>query len=239
LVLAALVVAAILAPVSLGSGEVTVPITTDSEVRFPLQVRLLRSEIPARGAVPAALHLGGRIHEEYSRPPELRELRLEGDRHVRLDVTGLPTCGLRKLPTGPPPSSKCADAIVGRGFASIESGFPENMPIDVPTDLTVYNAGVEKGVTRLWIAGYLSPIEDAPIFVPVKVRKVSKGKYGWEAVASVPPIWEGHGSITIFNLTLHRRVISATCPGGSLLAATQSTFWDGTVFATKYRQRCR
>jgi len=232
----AVVVTATTAPASHGPAA-ELPI--DPELEFPLGIHLIRHPVPAGEAVPAALHLGGKIRKEYGLVPELRELRLEGDRHVRLNVAGLPACGLGKLPTQPPPSQRCADAIVGRGFAVVQSQFPENMPMNIPMDLTVYNAGIRSGVTRLWIYAYISSIEPGPIYVPVTIRKLGDGRYGWEAVAPVPSIFDGNGSITEFNLTLQRRIVSAICPGDTLFAASRSTFSDGTVLGLKYQQRCR
>jgi hypothetical protein len=219
------------------SGEVAVPLPN---LEFTLHSRSAPSKLPADHQVPIALHLGVKIrNRDYSIPPQLRQVQFEGDKHGELDVTGLPTCGRRKLPTGPPPAKKCADALVGRGYANVLSAFPETTPMNIETELTVYNAGARGEETRLWIYGYLWPIQAGPIYVPVKVRKVSNGVYGWKAIASVPTIFEGHGSITDLNLTLQKRVLAASCPGGKLSAKSRSTFSDGTVVESTSLQRCR
>jgi hypothetical protein len=207
-------------------------------LEFPVRASL-KPEVPqGRNRIPVSLHIGGKIRKEYSRVPELREVQFEGDRHGEIDVAGLPACGRGKLPTGPPPSERCAEAIVGTGSANVETAFPENKPMNIETELAVYNAGIRGRETRLWIYGYLSPIEPGPVLVPVRIRRVNNGRYGWKAVATVPSILKGHGSITELDLTLQKRILAANCPGDKLQGTIRSRFSDGTFLQSTSIQEC-
>jgi hypothetical protein len=230
-----LVVFATLALASVGSAAETL-LPPPLEVAFDGTVK--PRNLPARKAVPISLHLSARIGtEDRSSPPGLRELRLAGDRQISLSAQGLPACGARGLPDVPPPWKKCADAMVGWGEAVVELHYPESRPIDVTTELAVYNAGSGNGVTRLWIHGYMPIAEPGPIVVPVKVRKIDEGRYGWEAVASVPVLNEGFGSIVSFNLTLRKRIVSARCRR-SLQGRVTASFSEGTVMNGAFVRSC-
>lgn len=219
------------------SGAATVPVST---IHFVPALRIWPGKVPASRSVPVVLHIGGKLRmEDYSRVPELRELDLRGDRHVELDLAGPPTCPVAKLPTGPLPAKRCAEAIVGRGHVTLETAFPENRPMTNEFDLAVYNGGSRNGTSRLWIYGYSSPVDRGPFYVPVKIDRIDEGRYGWKAVASLPPVYGGHGSITALDLTLQRRILSAACPDGHLVAKVRSTFADGTVLQSSTEKDCR
>jgi hypothetical protein len=218
---------------------VTIPLPS---FQLIFEGRLKPADLPAREAVPVALNSSWRIESTETRyspvPPVLRKVQLEGDRHLRLTTRGIPACGRRDLPKIPPPSERCADALVGRGEVVVEFHYPENRPIEVISELAVYNGGVRNGVTKLWVYSYVNPPLDRAIVVPVKVRKVKRDRYGWEAVASVPVLGEGYGSVLSFNLTLQKRVLSARCPRGSLGARLTTSFSEETVVSGSLIRSC-
>ena len=98
---------------------------------------------------------------------------------------------------------------------------------------------MKNGVTKLWVQGYMPLAEPGPIVVPVKIRRSVDGRYGWKAVASVPVLNEGHGFVMQLDLTLQKRILSASCPGNFLFAAVRSTFEDGGVVESHIVRRCR
>jgi hypothetical protein len=110
------------------------------------------------------------------------------------------------------------------------------MQIDL--DLTVYNAGARKKVGKLLVYAYMPVIEPRPIIVPLKIKRVRKARYRWRAVATVPTIFEGHFTITHLDLTVQKRILSATCPRGTAYLNTESTFDDGTVTRTTTLKDC-
>ncbi|HSS43353.1 MAG TPA: hypothetical protein VLK37_12485 [Solirubrobacterales bacterium] len=210
------------------------------ELNFSLHTHLERQQIPARKPVPIALHMGGKIwNRDHTGTPGLREVQFEGDRHAEIDVVGRPTCGARDLPASPPPWRRCADAIVGRGHATVISAFPENTPMTIDLGITVFNSGVSGGITRLSAYAYMPVIEPGPILVPIKISRVKNGRYGWRALASVPIIFGGSSYITSVDLTLRKDIFSVACPGESLQATTRSVFSDGTVIGSTSIQKCR
>jgi len=63
----------------------------------------------------------------------------------------------------------------------------------------------------------------------VKIQKHKNGRYGLKSVASIPKIAGGSGSVTDFNLTIHKKgYLLAKCPDGHLDAQGEAVFADGT-----------
>jgi hypothetical protein len=240
LLFAVLSAAAVLGLISPSAGRaVAIPLPS---YRFIVEARLRAADLPAREAVPVGLNLSGRLElteDKYSpEPPALRKFQIEGERHLRFATRGIPTCGPRRLPNTPPPWEKCADALVGRGVAEVEFHYPETTPITLSSGIAAYNGGVRDGATKLWISGYFSAPLSRAVVVPVEVRKVKHGRYGWEAVASVPVLGEGFGSLISFNLNLQKRILLARCPRGSLQTRVTTSFLDGTTESSTLIRSC-
>ncbi len=205
-----------------------------------LHARVEPARIPAGRSIPVSLHLGGEIQTgDGSLPPALREVQMEGQRQVRLDVSRLPACGAGDLIGTAPPPERCAKAIVGGGHAEVVSTFPEAKPVEIVLDLEIYKASARGKPAKLVAYAYMPVIEPGPILIPVRIQKLRNGRYGWKAVASIPKFFEGHNSITKLDLTLQKRVMSAVCPGDGLQFKVRSTFADGTVIQGSSIQDCR
>ncbi|MDX6635514.1 MAG: hypothetical protein QOF06_1717 [Solirubrobacterales bacterium] len=71
----------------------------------------------------------------------------------------------------------------------------------------------------------------------MKVRRVRKGRIGWEAVAAIPKIAGGAGSITDYTLKIGKRFLSATCVSHFELRAV-SIFVDGTRLRERSVRPC-
>lgn len=170
-------------------------------------------------------------HVDGGHPPPLKEFRFESDKHVSIDVAGVPVCesrGSRQPRDISELRKKCGPAIVGTGAIAVEVQFPDQPPVDLRGELLVLNGGFEDGVTTLYLATYLSAPVTGLIVTTVKAKRIRRGKFGTEAVATFPKIAGGSGSITYFRLELDKDIASATCPDGRLRTRTSSIFADDT-----------
>lgn len=142
--------------------------------------------------------------------PALRELAFAVDRSVEVDAKGLPVCGFRLLATPDRNEARrrCRGATIGAGEAVVEFAYPENSPIPVEAPLVVFNGGVSRGVTTLFVWGATPiPVPKAMV-AKVEVWKREDGRYGW---------------------TGRRASGRAFCPRGVLLTASASS---------RFAQRC-
>jgi hypothetical protein len=164
-------------------------------------------------------------------PPALREFLIEGDKHGSIDVTGIPTCTSGKLQSRTSAAARkaCGPALIGSGKTDVEVKFPEQLPFLAHSELLAFNGGVKGGVTTLFIHAYLTAPVVAAVVTTVKVKKIHKGRYGLESIATVPKIAGGSGSVLFFTLTLDKGIIKATCTDGHLDARGTASFSDGTV----------
>jgi len=163
-------------------------------------------------------------------PPALREFVIDGDKHAAIDVKGIPTCDPGKLQSRTSAAARkaCGPALIGSGKTDVEVKFPEQPAILAHSELLAFNGGVKGGVTTLFIHAYLTAPVVSAVVTTVKVKKIHKGRYGVESIASVPKIAGGSGSVTFFTLTLDKGIIKATCPDGHLNAHGTAVFSDGT-----------
>ncbi|HET7445021.1 MAG TPA: hypothetical protein VFJ57_10220 [Solirubrobacterales bacterium] len=170
-------------------------------------------------------------------PPALDRLRLLLDRHLELSTPGLPTCDPRlQIELGNPVTQRCRPALVGIGEIDLYLVYPEGKPLRLQTELPFYNAGTQGGVTRFW-AYFMVPIPiPAPVFVPVKLRRINAGRYGTEVLIPMPKIADGHGLTESLTLRIDRRygfkgrqrsVATFRCANGKFLAAGEAAFVNG------------
>lgn len=182
---------------------------------------------------PVSVVLSGKVGTTGgAHPSALREAVLDFDRNITLDARGLPVCNppggrdfrrrlnLRKI---------CRRAIVGTGRADFELAFPELEPIREPSPLTVFNRGVRGGVTTLVAVASLDTPVPATIAVPIEITHTGRKSKGPHAVAKLPAIAGGSGSLLDFKLRLgrffsyrgtRRSLLSARCPTGKLTVET-------------------
>jgi len=170
----------------------------------------------------------------------LREFILESDRNVAIDVKGLPTCRPKKLRSADPDQAEasCRPAMIGSGHLAIELDIVETL---VPTQgkVIVFNGGVKGGTTTLYIHSYLTVPVPAVILSTVEIKKIHRGRYGLQAVTTIPKIAGGSGSVTHFDLTIFKRgVLSAKCPDGKLQMKARAGFADGSLLAAIIRRSC-
>lgn len=194
---------------------------------------------------PIALNLSGQVKTaDGTHPPALRKFILDADRNSAINVRGIPVC----RPTiETPPMEYCPDAIIGKGTMEVEVAFPEQTPILLKSALTIFNRGVKQGVTTLLFHIFLKNPVSAAVVTIVKIRKIQKGRFGTEAIFSLPVIAGGNGSVTSFNATLFRRfsykgerasLLTLKCPDSKIRARSEAIFSDGTHAQNEVLRPC-
>jgi hypothetical protein len=202
--------------------------------------------ISATNQTPIELTASGEVKEaDGSHPPAARELLIEGDKNAEIHVKGIPTCSSGKLQatTTEAALAACKSALIGEGQTTAQVAFAEQKPLTVPSKLLLFNGG-EKGGKITWFAhAYFSQPISGAIVTTVTISKHPNGAFGTLAVAKIPQITGGSGSIVSFNLKIKKSVggvnpISAKCVGGKLKVHVQAKFEDGTKAETEVVRPC-
>jgi hypothetical protein len=190
---------------------------------------------------PVSFNASGKIEtKDHTHPPALTEVLIEGDKNVAVNTKGLDQCAAGQLQSRDTAAAKaaCDGALVGTGTTTVEVQFPESKPIDVDSELLVFNGGHKGNVTTLYIHAYFSAPVTGAIVTTVKIKPIKKGRYGILSTATIPKIAGGSGSVTSFSLKIDRKytfkgrkmsVISAKCPDGKIQAKATAKFTDGTA----------
>jgi hypothetical protein len=198
--------------------------------------------LPKDKFVPISFFLWSKIRTvSGEHPPAIREFQLQGDKNVKIDVKGVPTCSSGRLQSQTTAAARKAcgeDTIVGSGTTEVEVQFPEQPPIDVKSELLAFNGGFKGGVTTLYIHAYLTAPVTAAIVTTVKIKKVKKGRYGTESIATIPKIAGGSGSVTYFKLKFDKGILFGKCPDGRLQAHGTAVFADSTKASATVVRPC-
>jgi hypothetical protein len=223
----------------------------------PVTVKVGNLEVTADGGftptaisktkqTPIALEASGEVKEaDGSHPPAARELIIEGDKNAEIHVKGIPTCKSGQIQATDTSAAEkaCKSAIIGEGTTTAQVAFAEQKPINVQAKLLLFNGG-EKGGKITWYAhAYFSNPISGAIVTTVTITKHPNGRFGTLAVAKVPQITGGSGSIISFNLKIKKSVagvnpISAKCSDGKLKVHVQAKFEDGTKAETEIIRAC-
>lgn len=183
---------------------------------------------------PISFNISGKFRSlnpdpEKQHVPAIKEFFLEGDKHVSVDVKGIPICKQGKIQSTDTTHARkaCGPALIGSGKTEVGIKFPEQREIFAKSDLLMFNGGFKGGVTTFFIHAYITVPTPAAIVTTVKVKKIHKGRYGLGTVATIPKIAGGSGSVKSFNLTVEKGVLFATCPDGHLNARGTAVFAEG------------
>lgn len=195
--------------------------------------------LPANKLAPIKLNSNGSIRTvDGSHPPAAKTITVDFDKNGTTDVTGLPTCSAGKLQVRDTASAKrtCPTAIVGGGKTTVEVAFPDQTPFSATGPLVFFNGGKKGGVTTLLIHAYVAVPAPTAIVTTVRITRISKGHFGTRAVASIPTIAGGSGSVTDFDFTVNRNYtykgkkksyLLAKCATGKFYAYATAQFTNG------------
>ena len=227
--LAALIAISVAGIAFAGTKSVTV---TAGNLKVTFSGGFTPTKLPKNKLAPISLTAAGKITTtDGTHPAALKEFILETDKNGTINVKGVPVCKASKIQATNTAKAKsaCGKALIGSGTTTAQVQFPESNPVDVHSQLLVFNGGFHGGTTTLYIHAYFgSPVPGA-IVTTVKIKNVHNGRYGEKSVATIPKIAGGSGSVTAFNLKITRKgVLMAKCPDGRLQAHGTAVFSDGT-----------
>jgi hypothetical protein len=156
-------------------------------------------KLPRNEYAPATTTIFGKIKtDDGTHPSALREVILEIDKDVKINVKGLPVCKAGQLEARDTKGAlkACGATELGTGIAHAEIAFPEQSPISVASPLKVFNGGEKGGKVKLLIHTFITVPVPAAIVTDVTITR--KGS-GIRAVAKVPVIAGGSGSAIDFK----------------------------------------
>jgi len=219
------------------------PVTAEAgNIKFTFDGGFSPSKLPKKKLAPIMLSAKGKIQtKDGTHPPALKEVLVETDKNGAIDTKGVPTCKSGQLQSTDTKAAEkaCKPAIIGTGQTNVEIQFPEQNPIQVPSKLLVFNGGTAGGKTTLFIHAYITVPTPAAIVTTVKIKKIKKGRYGLESVASIPKIAGGSGSVKDFSLSIGKqKTLFAKCPDGKLQAHATAKFADGTKVSAGIVRTC-
>ncbi|HET8565650.1 MAG TPA: hypothetical protein VFL77_04155 [Solirubrobacterales bacterium] len=208
-------------------------------------------KLPKRRLAPITLRASGSLTTvDGSHPPAAKTVTIDFDKHGTINARGLPACRPGKLQSRDTRAAiaACRPALVGRGTTTVEVAFPEQRPFSSTGPLALFNGGVKHGVTTMFIHAYVSVPTPTAIVTVVKIRKIHKGPYGTRAVARIPRIAGGSGSLTHFAFSIHRTFrrggkkqsyLVARCANGRFRAHATLQTSDGSRISGSILRRCQ
>lgn len=248
--------AALIAILALAAGA-RAETSQQGNLRVTVSGKLAPKRLPRSGVAPISVSVGGEIATtDQSLPPQLRSLRIELNRHGRLDYAGLPTCEYAKIQPGSSSHALagCRPSLVGKGSFSADITLAGQEPYPTQGKLLVFNS-IRGGKPVLYGHIY-APRPFATSFVIVfKVTQLRKGTYGIVLNAPLPSAMRAWGRLTGLEMTLSRRYsyegkshsyISSGCPApkgfpGAVfpLARTSFAFAGGQQLASVLSSTCK
>lgn len=207
--------------------------------------------LPKKKMAPIALRISANFSTtDSSHPPAAKIVIADFDKHGTINARGLATCRSGQLQSRNTAAAKaaCRSAIVGGGKTTVAVKFPEQAPFSASGPLVLFNGGVRGGVTTMYIHAYVSVPAPTAIVTRVKIKGVQKGRYGTRAIARIPKIAGGSGSVTRFALKIQRNFkfegkrrsyLTARCANGRFFAHGNVAFVGGPRVAGTVVRTCR
>jgi hypothetical protein len=198
------------------------------------------SKLPRHTQAPISAHIDGEIGTtDGSHPPAVRDVIVDFDKTIQVNAKGLPACRASQLEARTTTAAKgaCPNAIVGSGDGEVEVAFPEQKPFSAKGPIVLFNGGVHRGTTVLYVHTYVAVPAPTAVVATVKINHIHRGHFGLHTVTQIPKIANGAGSVTKFKLTINRRFnyrgnkesyLTASCPTGHYYTEGEVLFADGT-----------
>lgn len=196
------------------------------------------SRLPRHSQVPISARIDAEIGTiDGSHPPAAKTLDIDFDKSIQVNAKGLPACSVGQLTARSTVDAKkaCPDAIVGSGEGEVEVALPEQAPFAATGPILFFNGGVHRNTTILFVHTYVSVPAPTAVIVKVKLTRIHRGHYGIQALAEIPAIAGGAGSVVRFKITIDRKFtyrgekksyLTASCPTGHYYAEGNILFAD-------------
>lgn len=190
--------------------------------------------MPKKDYVPVTTRIMGKIKtSDGTHPSALREVIVDIDKDVKINVKGYPVCKSGQLTARPTKDALkvCGDTILGSGGAHVEVEFPESKKILINSPLTVFNGGEKGGKVTLLIHVYITVPVPAALVTTVTIQRKGTGVH---SISKVPKAAGGYGSAVDFDFKLGKTYtykgkkigyFEARCPDGKFKATTPRTIF--------------
>jgi hypothetical protein len=209
--------------------------------------------LPKFKDAPIEIYGGGKISTVSGElPPILNELNFEFDKHGSVVTKGLGVCTKGKLVATDVPAARraCGDAVVGKGHGKAVVAFPEQGLIPASSPITLFNGPKKHGNFTILAHAHLDVPAPTTFIVPVEIKKISNGIYGYRTEAKIPKIAGGHGHPISGRITVGKKsifkgkeysYINARCATGRLQARGEFTFKDTppTILTGTFLRPCK
>jgi hypothetical protein len=195
----------------------------EGNLRVSTTGTLAPSRLPRTGAAPIAVGVGGKITTtDGSLPPQLHRMRIELNRHGRLDTAGLPECKVSQIQPASTARAlaACRAALVGQGSFSADIVLGTQQPYPTKGRLLVFN-GTYKGHPALFGQIYSAHPFATSFVIPFTIGAQPHGSYGTVLSAVLPRAFTAWGYLTGVTMRLGRSylqggtrhtLLSASCP---------------------------
>ena len=232
-------------------------IVQKGNLRIKVSGELSPRRLPRNGAAPIAVTVGGVISTtDETLPPQLKRIRIELNRHGRLETTGLPRCKVAQIQPASTARAlrACRAALVGQGSFSVDVVLAGQDPYPTKGRLLVFN-GVYKGKPALLGQIYSAHPFANSFVIPFVIASKPRGRYGLSLTATLPRALTSWGHVTGLQMRLARRysyrghrrsLISAGCPApkgfpGAVftLSRTSFDFMGGKRLGSSLTRSCR
>jgi hypothetical protein len=253
LLIPALFAAFALLGVTLAQGEVS----QVGNLRISFQGSFSPRALPRDHVAPVTVDIEGAISTtDGSHPPPVRRIEIGLNRNGKLSTVGLPPCSSPTLQSTSSRTAieRCGRSLVGRGRFGAEVQFPSATPVPATGTLLAFY-GKQSGQPALLLHLYTTTPVQATFVLPLRISRVSQGKFGTVLAAKIPTLAGGLGSVTKIDLKLGRdytfrgrrhSFLSASCaapngfPGAVFSLAHGSFFFaDGRKLDTTLTRNCR
>jgi hypothetical protein len=232
-------------------------ISQQGNLRVTVEGSLAPKRLPRSALAPISVSVGGQIATtDESLPPQLKALRIELNRHGRLDYEGLPTCNYARIQPGSSSHALagCRSALVGKGSFEANITLAGQEPYPTQGKLLVFNS-TQAGKPVLYGHIYSARPFATSFVIVFKVTRLAKGTYGIVLNAPLPKAMRAWGRLTGLEMTLDRRFhykgrshsyISSACPAPEgfaaatfSLARTSFAFAGGTEISSVLSSTCK
>lgn len=249
--ISALIALAVLVGAAVARGE----LSQKGNVRIAFNGGFTPHSLPRERLAPITVRVEGSIGTtDDTRPPALRELRIELNRSGQISTRGLPACTMPMLQstTSDGALARCRPALVGRGSfaATLE---PVGKLFPATGQILAFN-GLYHGSPALLLHFFTRVPVQVTLILPLAISHQAEGRFGTTLTTKIPILAGGLGSITKIALEIGRRYrfegknrsfISASCaapsgfPGALFTFARGSfNFVDGRTIVTSLTRDC-
>ena len=137
-----------------------------------------------------------------SHPPAIRSISVDFDKTLAVHAKGFRPAGGDSSKRGRPRPRRAPAATrsSAKATATSKSPFPNRPRSRATGPIVLFNGGVHGGTTLLYVHTYVSVPAPTAVVATVKLTRIHRGHFGIHAVAEIPRIAGGAGSVTRFKL---------------------------------------